>query len=99
MLRIFRIHGNSLEPEYQSGDFVLVSKIPFLFHSPKPGEMIGFFHPAFGLLIKQIGSYNPQTRQLFVMGTHPDSVDSREYGEISRKQVIGKVLWHIHPQR
>ena len=99
MLHIFRIHGNSLEPEYQSGDFVMVSKIPFLFHPPKPGEVIGFIHPAFGLLIKQIGSYNPQTRQLTVLGTHPDSVDSREFGEISSQTIIGKVLWHIHPHR
>ena len=99
MLRIFRIHGNSLEPEYQSGDFVLVSKIPFLFHPPKPGEVIGCIHPAFGLLIKQVGSYNPQTRQLTVLGTHPNSVDSREFGEISSQTIIGKVLWHIHPQR
>ena len=59
MLRLFRIHGHSLEPEYQSGDFVLVSKIPFLFHPPEAGEVIGFKHPAFGLLIKQIGSYRP----------------------------------------
>lgn len=99
MLRIFRIHGNSLEPEYQSGDFVLVSKIPYLFHPPQPGDVIGFSHPTFGLLIKQIDSYDPLSRQLTVVGTHPNSIDSREFGTIAIRQLIGKVHWHIHPQR
>jgi signal peptidase I len=99
MLRLFRIHGSSLEPEYQSGDFVLVSKIPFYFHPPKAGDIIGFKHPAFGLLIKQIGAVNPNTRELSVIGTHPDSIDSREFGPILIKQIFGKVFWHIHPKR
>jgi signal peptidase I len=99
MLRIFRINGHSLEPEYQSGDFVLISKIPFLFHPPRSGEVIGFKHPAFGLLIKQIETFNPHTRQLTVLGTHSDSIDSREFGAVPLHQIIGKVLWHIHPQR
>jgi signal peptidase I len=98
MLRLFRIQGHSLEPEYQSGDFVLVSKIPFLFRPPKPGDVIGFNHSAFGLLIKQIETYNALTRQVTVVGTHPDSIDSREFGPISAQQIIGKMLWHIHPK-
>ena len=36
MLRLFRIDGHSLSPEYQPGDFVLVSKIPFF--SILPGQ-------------------------------------------------------------
>jgi len=99
MLRIFRIQGHSLEPEYQSGDFVLVSKIPFLFHPPQPGDVIAFKHNAFGLLIKQIETNNALTRQVTVRGTHQDSIDSREFGPISDQQIIGKILWHIHPQR
>ncbi len=99
MLRFFRIQGYSLEPEYQTGDFVLVSKIPFLFRLPQPGEVIGFKHPAFGLLIKQIESYNDVTQQVTVVGTHQDSIDSREFGPISYSQIIGKILWHIHPKR
>ncbi len=99
MLRLFRIQGHSLEPEYQPGDFVLVSKIPLLFHPPRPGDVIGFKHPAFGLLIKQIECIDPQTKQIQVIGIHPDSIDSREFGPISDNQIIGKLLWHIHPKR
>ena len=99
MLRLFRIRGHSLEPEYQPGDFVLASKIPFLFHSPKRGNVIIFKHPEIGLLIKHIETFDPDTDQATVLGTHPYSVDSRQFGPISRHQILGKVLWHIHPKR
>ena len=98
MLQLFRIRGHSLEPEYQSGDFVLASKIPFFFHSPKTGDVIIFKHPDLGLLIKHIKTFDPETNQLIVLGTHPYSVDSRQLGSISLHQIIGKVLWHIHPK-
>ena len=99
MLRLFRIDGHSLSPQYQPGDFVLVSKIPFLFHPPRAGEIVAFRHPAFGLLIKRVTHFDPATRLLTVHGAHPDSVDSREFGPIPLERVNGKVLWHIHPTR
>ena len=99
MLRIFRIQGHSLAPEYQPGDFVLVSKIPFYFRPPRPGEVVAFRHPAFGLLIKQVERSDPHNAMLTVLGTHPDSVDSREFGPIACRALLGKILWHIHPAR
>jgi signal peptidase I len=99
MLRLFRIHGQSLEPEYRSGDFVLISKIPFYFYAPKPGDIIAFKHPAFGLLIKRVQQVNPAAHELTVLGTHINSIDSREFGSIPFKRVIGKLLWHIHPTK
>lgn len=99
MLHIYRIRGHSLEPEYQPGDFVIASKIPFFFHTPKTGEVVIFAHAEYGLLIKHIQSVDTTTKQLTVMGTHPYSVDSRQLGAIALHQIIGKVLWHIHPKR
>ena len=99
MLRLFRIRGHSLEPEYQPGDFVLASKIPFLFHPPKSGNVIIFNHPEIGLLIKHIETFDPDTGQVIVLGTHPYSVDSRQFGPILKYQILGKVLWHIHSKR
>ena len=99
MLRVLRISGHSLTPEYQPGDFVLISKIPWLFSRPHPGDVVAFHHSAFGLLIKQISAYDPRLHQVTVLGTHADSVDSREFGPVSLPQVLGKVLWHIHPRR
>ena len=95
MLRLFRIRGQSLSPEYQSGDFVVTSKIPFLFVSPQPGDVIAFRHPAFGLLIKQVDQFDSSGRMLTVRGTSPESVDSREFGPIPVQRMIGKVIWHV----
>ena len=45
MLKILKVTEDSLAPEYQNGDFVLVSKIPFLFVPPSPGDIIAFHQP------------------------------------------------------
>ncbi len=94
MLRFFKVRGDSLAPEFSQGDFVLVSKIPFLFASPAPGEVIAFRQPGYGLLIKRIHSIT-RDGELNVAGTHPDSIDSRAFGPVRRQDVVGKVIWHI----
>jgi nickel-type superoxide dismutase maturation protease len=94
MLRLLKLSGDSLSPEYQIGDFVFVSKIPYFFTTPAVGDVVAFHQPGYGMLVKRIqqltsaGSY-------FVTGSHPDSIDSRVYGPVNRKALVGKVIWHI----
>ena len=99
MCRLLKIHGDSLFPDYQEGDFVLVSKIPFLFVSPRPGQVIAFRMPPYGTLIKRIDQVLEAGQAFFVSGTHPYSVDSRQFGPVSRRAVIGWVIWHIPKPR
>ncbi len=94
MLRLFKIRGDSLSPEYAQGDFVLVSKIPLLISPPAPGMVIAFRQPGYGLLIKRIESITTDGC-LSVTGTHPDSLDSRTFGPVRPKDIIGRVIWHI----
>ena len=95
MLRLLKVTGNSLYPGYQEGDFVIVSKIPFIFSSPKPGDVVAFHHPGYGTLIKQVEGVDPAHGELTVIGTQPDSVDSRLFGPISNNALVGKVIWHV----
>ena len=95
MLRLLKLSGESLTPEYQIGDFVFISKIPYFFTSPAQGDVIAFRQPGYGFLIKRIQEVLPDDK-LNVIGSHPESIDSREFGPISQKNVIGKVIWHIH---
>ncbi len=95
MFRILKISGDSLTPEYRNGDFVLVSKIPFLLRPVRAGDIVAFRQPGYGLLIKMVERLAPQGGGVFVVGTQPDSVDSRVFGEISPRQIVGKVIWHI----
>ncbi len=94
MLRLFKIRGDSLSPEYSQGDFVLVSKIPLLISPLAPGVVIAFHQPGYGLLIKRIESIM-NDGSLSVAGTHPDSLDSRTFGLVRPTDIIGRVIWHI----
>jgi type IV secretory pathway protease TraF len=46
-------------------------------------------------MIKQVERLLPESDEIYVVGTHDQSVDSRQFGAISRQAVIGKVVWRI----
>jgi nickel-type superoxide dismutase maturation protease len=94
MLKLLKITGESLSPDFDHGDFVLVSKIPFYFNSPSVGDVVAFNQPGYGLLIKRIQAIQPDGA-IEVIGSHPESVDSRVFGPIHYKDLLGKVIWHI----
>jgi phage repressor protein C with HTH and peptisase S24 domain len=94
MLKLLKITGDSLAPEYQNGDFVLISKIPFLFVTPSPGDIVAFRQPGYGLLIKRIQQLIPDGGAN-VIGSHPESIDSRVFGPVKKEYILGKVIWHI----
>lgn len=98
MLRILRVMGASLSPAIQDGDYVLVVTLPILKRRLKPADVVAFHHPDYGILIKRIASIAGDDR-LYVTGTDPASVDSRTFGPIHRREVIGKVIWHIRAPR
>jgi signal peptidase I len=97
MFRLLKVTGDSLAPEYREGDFVLVSKIPFYLVPPSPGDVIAFRQPGYGLLIKRIQNISPDGG-LNVIGNHPESIDSRVFGTVRRKDILGKVIWHIRKE-
>jgi signal peptidase I len=94
MLKILKVSGDSLTPEYQEGDFVLIAKIPFLLNHLKPNDVVVFQHQDYGVMIKKIDFVLPGGNEVFVTGTHDYSVDSRRFGPIKKDDLIGKVVWH-----
>lgn len=95
MLRLIKVTGQSLSPDYLEGDFVLIAKIPFFFHFIRHGDVVVFMHPQYGVMIKQVERIDHQARQVFVVGTHPTSVDSHKFGPVRADRLMGKVIWHI----
>ena len=95
MIRIIKVKGRSLLPEYLDGDFVLILKIPFLFNRLHCGDTVVFEHPVYGMMIKKVDQIDPDTGEIEVIGLHENSVDSRQFGPVNRQDVIGKVLLHI----
>ncbi len=91
MFRLFKVTGDSLRPEVEDGDIVLLLTWRQLWRL-KPGDRVVFSQPAYGTLIKRIERMGPGQGQVFVAGTHAASVDSYEFGPIDVGQIIGKVV-------
>ncbi len=41
----FKVFGQSMMPNVENGDYILVNKISYLFHDPHRGQVIVFRHP------------------------------------------------------
>jgi signal peptidase I len=95
MLRIIKVTGDSLSPVYHDGDFVLIAKIPGFLLNIRVGDTLVFTLPHYGQLIKKVESISDHEDKIFVIGFHKDSVDSRQFGPIRKKDIRGKVICHI----
>ncbi len=84
-------------PDYRDGDFVLTYSSPFKGQvwQYKIGQVLLFRHPRYGRLIKKVAELSEDGTRLTLLGTHPDSVDSRHFGPVDAKSVLGRVIWHI----
>lgn len=92
MLRILKVTGESLSPFLMAGDYVLVGSLPRRLLSIREGDIVVLRHPQYGTLIKRVESLSAGGDELFVVGDHPDSIDSRMFGPVRRASVVGKVL-------
>lgn len=99
MFKFIRILGDSLYPDYQEGDFVLISKIPFYLNWIRPGDVVVFNHPRYGKMIKRVLYVNPTKQEYFVIGNGNHSVDSRRFGPLGANAFVGKVLYHHNPRK
>ena len=95
MIRLLKVTGDSMSPDFQDGDFVALATAPFFIKRLKVGDTIIFDHKLYGTLIKRIVSFDPETAEAYVEGTRSDSLDSRRLGTIRREAIRGKVIAHI----
>lgn len=90
LLSRFTISGHSMDPTILQGQTVLVSSIPFFFSKPKIGDIVAFKKPE-KVFIKRIVKVDGE--KYFVSGDNKnDSLDSRRFGWILKKDIIGKVI-------
>jgi signal peptidase I len=89
----FKIQGSSMEPTIVSGETVLVSRTSYWFTNPKKGDIITLHDPRDGkILIKRITKKN--RTNYFVEGDNKSaSTDSRVFGWIGKRDIIGKVIY------
>jgi len=95
MLRLLKIRGASLWPDFCEGDYVLAVGVPFPAGKVIKGDVIVFQQPGYGTLIKRVKRVLAGGKQFEVSGTQVSSTDSRNFGLVPFDRVSGKVVWHI----
>jgi signal peptidase I len=93
LLSKFKILGHSMEPTIKNNGSVLVSQIPFLFIKPKVKDIIAFKMNN-KILIKRIMEIDKN--KFFLKGDNlKDSLDSSNFGFISKNDIVGKVIYKL----
>jgi len=91
LLTKFKIVGHSMEPVIKNGETVLISSLFYWFKKPSIGDIVAF-SGADKILIKRITKV--QEEKYFLKGDNlKDSLDSRKFGLISKRKIIGKVFY------
>lgn len=93
LIHLIKVKGDSMLPELTSSDFVIVSK---LYWSLNVGDLIVAEHPDYKSIIKRIVQVS-ETKGVLLSGSHQASVSTEQIGWVSKKQIFGKVVFHITP--
>ncbi len=99
MLSWMRVTGISLSPSLNPGDFILVLKGPLARRTLRMGDIVVFHHTQHGVLVKRVVKISEDGTRMYVSGENPDSIDSRTFGEVETKTLIGKVLCSVRRPR
>ena len=137
----FFVRGQSMEPSFQNGDYLIIDEITYQFRNPQRGEVIVFRYPSnpsqryikrivglpgetikiedgkvfiykdgmpqaldeshyLSLSLQTTGTIEIQldNNEYFVMGDNrPFSSDSRRWGPLPEKDIIGRVFLRAWP--
>lgn len=92
LLAKFKVSGHSMEPTIKYGQYILVSKLPYIFSKPKNKDIIAFRNKNREILIKRI--IKIKGNRYFIQGDNlKDSLDSRSFGYISKNDILGKIIY------
>lgn len=93
LLSRFIISGHSMEPTLRANDSVLVSSLPYLFTAPKVNDIVICNDPQTKtMLLKRIKKIQSGSLYFVTGDNLDDSHDSRKFGMLERKDIIGKVI-------
>ena len=91
--RIIEICGNSMYPTYKDGELLLT--LPVSFKRIQEGDVLIFKTPydPNRVVIKRVTYKSSKTKELCFLGDNSlDSYDSRNYGFVPYKFVLGKLI-------
>ncbi len=104
----FIVHGSSMVPTFQSGDYLIIDEITYQFRKPERGEVIVFRYPkdTSQFFIKRIEGLPGETingtglsqDEYYVLGDNTfASSDSRYWGPVKSNLIIGRAILRLWP--
>jgi nickel-type superoxide dismutase maturation protease len=97
-LRRVAVLGASMRPLLEPGDRLLVAWLPW--RAPRPGDVVAVVDPRDSerVLVKRVASVD--TAGVTVLGDNAEaSTDSRTFGPVDRKLVLGRAFYRYWPER
>lgn len=84
-----------MEPTHKSGDTLLVNRLFYFFKNPQVNDIVVLKDPRDAkLILKRITEF--KNNRYFVLGDNKsESTDSRHFGWIGKKQIVGKVIYKL----
>ena len=86
---IYRVRDRSMEPEFHDGDYVIVNRWPRRFNI---GDVVVAEHPRKTMLLLKRVQSTAQNGYFLVGDNKGQSTDSRHFGVVRARSVIGKVI-------
>lgn len=106
--RLIRVNGDSMAPTYTHGKLLLMRKFPSalkpltnrnnlsksIINRLKVDQVLVITAPNFPGVwqIKRLKRINYELKKIWVEGDNPNSTDSRSWGELDIKNIVGKVV-------
>ena len=91
LLAFLKIEGHSMSPFLQSQDIILASSIPYFFSNPKMEDVV-VARVNGKNFVKRIHSI-VQEKYYLEGDNKTDSMDSRSFGPVFKKNIVGKVIF------
>lgn len=94
---IFQVAGDSMLPALKAGDLVLINPSAAL----EVGDIVVARHPfkKSVKIIKRIAEILPGERYILLSDNPADGADSRSFGAIAAKDILGKAEARIKPEK
>lgn len=101
MFRVMRVRGSSMAPALEAGALVLLDERAYTQRGPQPGEIVAARPEVLGgrALVKRVCALPAEDAYVLLGDRADDSFDSRAFGPVTRRELIGRVRLSLWPFR